>query len=61
MPRCRTIALLFGLDMASPGRKPETTKNIGPIMNTRMFRGWFSTGLFMAAITLWLYPIGKTP
>lgn len=55
------IGIMFGLDMASPGimnRKPRKINE--PIMNTKMFARLFIAGLFMAAMSLYLFQIGKT-
>jgi Ca2+-transporting ATPase len=55
------IGIMFGLDMASPGimnRKPRKINE--PIMNTKMFARLFIAGLFMAAMSLCLFQIGKT-
>jgi len=55
-----SIGIMFGLDMASPGimnRKPWKINE--PIINTRMFALLFITGLFWAAMVLYLFQIGK--
>jgi len=55
------IGILFGLDMASPGimnRKPWKINE--PIINTKRFVRLFIAGLFMAAMSLYLFQIGKT-
>ena len=47
--------------MASPGimnRKPRKFKE--PEINTRKFARPFIAGLFMAAMALYFFPIGKT-
>ena len=55
------IGIMFGLDMASPkimNRKPRKINE--PISNTRRFAWRLIAGLFMAAMALYLFPIGKT-
>ncbi|MGB9175294.1 MAG: HAD-IC family P-type ATPase [Methanoregula sp.] len=55
------IGAMFGLDMASPGimnRKPRKIHE--PIINIKMFIRLFVAGLFMAAMSLYLFQIGKT-
>lgn len=55
------IGIMFGLDMASPlimNRKPRKVNE--PIINTRMFAWLFIAVLFMAAMALYLFQIGKT-
>lgn len=55
------IGAMFGLDMASPGimnRKPRKVHE--PIINGKMYARLFIAGLFMAAMSLYLFQIGKT-
>ena len=55
------IGAMFGLDMASPGimnRKPRKVNE--SIINLKMFARLFIAGLFMAAMALYLFQIGKT-
>ena len=55
------IGAMFGLDMASPGimnRKPRNIKE--SIINLKMYTRLFIAGLFMAAMALYLFQIGKT-
>lgn len=55
------IGAMFGLDMASPGimnRKPRKVNE--PIINLKMYSRLFIAGLFMAAMSLYLFQIGKT-
>ena len=55
------IGIMFGLDIASPGIMNWKPWKINePIFNTMMFARLFMAGLFMAAIALYLFPIGKT-
>ena len=61
MPVVAPIGIMFGLDMASSGimnRKPRKINE--PISNTKMFARPFIAGLFMAAMALYLFQIGKT-
>jgi Ca2+-transporting ATPase len=56
------IGILFGLDMASPGIMNRRARKITePISNTRMFARLFIAGLFMAAMALYLFQIGRLP
>ena len=55
------IGIMFGLDMVSAGIMNRRARKITePIINTRMFARLFIAGLFMAAMALYLFQIGKT-
>jgi len=54
------IGIAFGLDVASPGimdRKPRKAQE--PIINLKMYTRLCITGLFMAAMALYLFQFGK--
>jgi Ca2+-transporting ATPase len=56
-----SIGIMFGLDMVSPGIMNRRARKINePIINTKTYDRIFFTGLFMAAMALYLFQIGKT-
>jgi Ca2+-transporting ATPase len=56
------IGIMFGLDMASPGIMNRRARKITePISNTRMFARLFIAGLFIAAMAIYLFQIGRLP
>jgi hypothetical protein len=58
-PLAAPIAIVFGLVWHSRDHEPKTTKNHEPIINTKMYDRIFFTGLFKAAMGLYLFQIGK--
>ena len=55
------IGIMFGLDMVSAGIMNRRARKItGSKINLMMFTRLFITGLFMAAMARYLFPIGKT-